>query len=125
MIFDPIRNTFVPKTPEEVVRQWMIEQLLEQGYSKSKLQIEFTFKVGQMTKRADIVIFDEYYQPKIIIECKAPHILLSQNVLNQASVYNLHLKAPYLVITNGVATLIYAINFQEQTIYSLEKLPEP
>ena len=48
----------------------------------------------------------------MIAECKSAEIKLSQNVIDQAALYNTVLKAPYLLVTNGVETFGYLIDFE-------------
>jgi hypothetical protein len=59
--------------------------------------------------RADIICWDEDMKPILVAECKAPGVRLTHNVLDQAARYNIILKAPLLVITNGLdqKTLFY------------------
>lgn len=123
MIYDPIRKKKVPETPEEKVRQWFIQQLLQKNITPVKIQVEYSFKVGLLYKRADLIVFDNAYNPKIVIECKAPNVAITQKTLNQVSVYNLHLKAPFLIVTNGMETLMYQVDFQNKTTQQIFDFP--
>src|ERR1700692_4273929 len=68
------------ETPEEYVRQEIAKSIvLEYGYPKADVAIEFTLKTGSKKPRADIVIFNtgaEHLQSEafIIVECKASTI---------------------------------------------------
>lgn len=71
-----VRNKEIKLTPEEVVRQLYIEQLVQDyGYPIERMQLEYPVQTGgSSAKRADIVIFEETRptQPYIIVELKEP-----------------------------------------------------
>lgn len=46
-------------------------------------------------------------KPYLIVECKAPYVSLDELVLEQALRYNLILRAPYLMISNGVSDIVF------------------
>ena len=80
--FDPVRKYFVPKTPEEEVRQKTIEFLETRlGVPHNRLRVEEAMvhvKRGARG-RADIVVYrdDEKTKPLMVIECKAPDVDIS------------------------------------------------
>ena len=59
--------------------------------------------INNRKKRTDILIFSRDGNPDIIVECKAPHIQISQDTFDQIARYNLKLKANYLIVTNGIS----------------------
>ena len=63
--------------------------------------LEKGFKLNNLTKRTDILIYKKS-KVRILVECKAPQIELSQNVLDQAVRYNMNYEADYLLISNGL-----------------------
>ena len=72
-----IRAKDIKLTPEEIVRQLYLKQLLEHyNYPTERIQVEYGVKFGTETKRADIVIFDKDRPevPYIIIELKKPKL---------------------------------------------------
>jgi hypothetical protein len=73
---------------------------------------EYTIKLGNKSFRCDIVAFDNNLKPQIIVECKAPGVKLDGTVLQQVLNYNLVLKVPHLIITNGESTCICSYNSQ-------------
>ena len=110
-VFDPLRKKHVALTPEEQVRQHFIHWLhAAKGYPLQLMASEYTIKLGNKSFRCDIVVFDRDLNPQIIVECKAPQVKLSNAVLQQAFGYNLVLKVPHLIITNGEATCICSYN---------------
>ena len=112
-VFDPLRKKHVSLTPEEKVRQHFIHWLnAERGYPLQLMASEYTIKLGSKSFRCDIVAFDNNLKPQIIVECKAPQVKLSNTVLQQVLNYNLVLKVPHLVITNGESTCVCSYNSQ-------------
>lgn len=111
-IFDGIRKKYVVLTPEEWVRQHVIDYLIKQlGYPKSLIRVEFSLVYNQLSKRSDVVVFNRNAQPWMVVECKAPDIKLDDQTARQISVYNLTLNASYLVVTNGLQ--LYCFNTKQ------------
>lgn len=101
-IFDIIRKKWLALTPEEWVRQNIIQFLLiKMGYPSSLIAIEKEIKLGELKKRCDIVVYNRQSQPWMIIECKEMNIVLSEKTLAQILRYHITLPAEYLIITNG------------------------
>lgn len=97
-----IRKKWIVLTPEEKVRQFILHQLIhEQHYPQKYISVEKTLKVNDLSKRYDIVIFNQSLQPKILIECKAEFIEIKEKTLQQIATYNLKLNVPFLMVTNG------------------------
>jgi hypothetical protein len=102
LIFDKVRKKFIPLTPEEWVRQHCVEylhQLLEVPISR--IAIERGIKALNINKRFDIVAFNQLGKADILVECKAPHIEITQETILQAAVYNKTIHSSKLWITNG------------------------
>lgn len=106
-IFDPQRKLWVRLTPEEWVRQNIVQYLLQvKNYPASLIAIEKEILLGELRKRFDILVFKNAV-PWMIIECKEMNVALTENVLRQALHYNSHLQSSYLVITNGRETYCF------------------
>jgi hypothetical protein len=117
-----IRKKELELTPEEFVRQIILHYLhQDQSISLSKIAVEKGFEINGRNKRFDAVIFDNYGDPILLIECKKPGIKLDENVFLQASNYNKHFKAPYLWLSNGAENRLFEVG--EKTI-ELEGFPE-
>jgi predicted type IV restriction endonuclease len=105
-IFDEIRKKFVVLTPEEWVRQHVVQYLLlEKKYPKSLINVEKLVKVNGLNKRYDIVVFQPNGEIFLLIECKAPEVPISQQTFDQIARYNLQLNAQFLMVTNGLNTI--------------------
>lgn len=104
-IYDPLRAKWVALTPEEWVRQHFVNLLRTQyGYSEHRLANEVSITLNGTARRCDTVVYDNTLQPLMIIEYKAPHIPLSQKVMDQVARYNMVLGASWLVLSNGLDT---------------------
>ena len=101
-IYCPIRKKFVKKTPEEIIRQYIIKFLLEKGFDKGLFRIEKEiFNINDYKYRPDIVVYDNNYEPYIIVECKSKNVNIKENCIEQIANYNKFLKSRYLIVTNG------------------------
>jgi len=58
-----------------------------------------------------------------LVECKAPHIKITQETFNQIARYNLALKAEHLMVTNGLNHYFCKMDFENQKYVFLEELP--
>ena len=101
-IFDVVRKKWLTLQPEEWVRQLTILYLSSVlKYPLNHFSIEKGVNKGLKKGRWDVLVFDQQMKPFILIECKSPKVSLSENVVFQASIYNIDVKAPYICLTNG------------------------
>jgi hypothetical protein len=102
-IFDIVRAKWIVLTPEEQVRQiWIHYLIFDLNYSHTKIAIEKSLKINDRVKRFDICIYNNELKPFILIECKAPNIILKLPSIEQLSIYNIELNATKFIITNGI-----------------------
>lgn len=124
-IFDEIRKKFIINTPEEWVRQHVIQFLLkDKNYPKSHINVEKLLKINDLNKRYDVVVYNPNGSILILIECKAPEIKISQSTFDQIAKYNMTLKAQYLMITNGLNHYFYKMNYTSEKFDFQDDLPE-
>jgi hypothetical protein len=124
-IFDLIRKKYILLTPEEIVRQNFLDYLiLEKNYSKNLIKLESALKYNTLKKRSDILVYDKFGEPFLLVECKAASVAISQSTIEQASRYNLQIKAPFVCITNGFKTYCFKIDFDDNSITQLNAIPE-
>lgn len=124
-IFDRIRKKEFVLTEEEWVRQNFVSFLhQEKNYPLSLMAIEKQCKVNKLTKRTDILIFDGKGAPHIIVECKAPQVQISQETFDQIARYNMTLKAPYLIVTNGLQHFYCMMDHERSCYQFLKEIPE-
>lgn len=114
-IWDGLRRKWLVCTPEEIVRQHLLQYLvLEKKIAPNMIAVEKEIKVYQRKKRFDVVVFDKNGNPLILCECKAPNIPISQETAYQIGNYNTVLQAPYLLLTNGIDLFFYLIDADGQ-----------
>jgi len=103
-IFDGIRKKWVVLTPEEWVRQNIVQYLIEEKkYPKSLFAIEKEIMLGELKRRCDIVIYKNTL-PWMIVECKEMNVTVNEKTFEQILNYNQTLNVEYLVTTNGNST---------------------
>jgi type I site-specific restriction endonuclease len=110
-VFDPIRKKWFVLTPEEWVRQHLINYLVQvKKFPASSISVEKQVQLNDLSKRYDVVVYSKQLQPHLVVECKAPYIELDQSVIDQALRYNLILKADFVMISNGLADYVFDKN---------------
>lgn len=123
-VFDPVRRRWVALTPEEWVRQHVLNYLVHDlGCPPSLVGVESRLTLNGMAKRADIVVHDRCASPRLLVECKAPSVRLDQATFEQAARYNLVFKVKYLLITNGKTHFCCAVDHQRGRVEFLPALP--
>jgi hypothetical protein len=121
-IFDTIRKTWLLLTDEEWVRQNFVNYLIKKlDYPPTLIALEKEILLNDLRKRFDMLIYDQTFQPWMMVECKSPDVALSPAVLEQVLRYNISVPVDFLVITNGTATRAWKKS-QAQLI-ELEQLP--
>ncbi|MDR6967507.1 hypothetical protein J2X31_001518 [Flavobacterium arsenatis] len=124
-IFDEIRKKFIILTPEEWVRQNVVQYLLqEKKYPKSLINVEKLLKINGLVKRYDVVVFNNDGSIFILVECKAPEIKVSQTTFDQIARYNMTLQAEYLMVTNGLNHYFCQMDFENEKYTFLRELPD-
>lgn len=98
-IYDPVRKKYVALTPEEWVRQHCLQWLISRGYPMGRCSVERVLDSNGL--RYDLMVVDEHNHAYLLIECKAPSVEVTTDTLRQSAWYNLTLKAPYILLTNG------------------------
>jgi len=124
-VFDRLRKQFVRLTPEEYVRQQFVSFLIEyKGYPSGRLANEIEIVLGNVTKRCDTVLYDNYLQPLMIIEYKAPSVAISQKTFDQIARYNSALQVPWLIVSNGLQHFCCRIDNEKKEYVFVNEIPE-
>lgn len=106
VIFDSIRKAWLQLTEEEWVRQNFVHYLVKVlRYPSALIALEKELHLHDLKKRFDILVYDQAHQPWLMVECKAPEVPLSEDVLQQVLRYNVTVPVTYIVITNGHGTI--------------------
>ncbi|MGB5981018.1 MAG: type I restriction enzyme HsdR N-terminal domain-containing protein [Nonlabens sp.] len=125
VIFDPIRKKFVQLTPEEWVRQHIVNLLLSRKrIPKQLMNIEKELIVAGTKKRYDIICYNKDGTIYLIVECKAPQISIDQNAFDQIARYNLVLDAEYLMVSNGLDHYFCTMDYDTKAYTFIPDLPE-
>ena len=116
------RRKYVRLTPEEHVRQTILHALEDNfAYPHGLIAVEVPIEVAGLKKRCDAIVYSQQMQPLMLIEFKAPSVPLTQEVFDQAAIYNRHLHVPYLMLSNGKDTIIAEV--KETTYQFLNHIP--
>lgn len=124
LIFDSIRKKYVVLTPEEWVRQHFINYLItDLGYPENLIANEIWIKLNNTSKRCDSIVYNQFLEPLVIIEYKAPNIKISDSVFKQIIHYNIALHVRYLIVSNGMMHYCCQIDYKNLTYCFLKEIP--
>ena len=108
-VFDDIRKKWLLLTPEEKVRQHVVQYLIqEKKIPKGLIALEKLITVNEMKKRFDVLVY-KATKPWLLVECKEPNVELNDMALQQVLNYNNVLQVPYFAITNGENLFVWKI----------------
>lgn len=101
------RRRYVRLTPEELVRQTTLQLLVDEfGYPHNLIAVEVPIEVAGVQKRCDAIVYSRQMQALMLIEFKAPSVHLTQEVFDQAAIYNRTLHVPLLMLCNGRESIV-------------------
>lgn len=123
LIFDTLRKKWLVLTPEEWVRQNLVQYFIQvKGYPSTLIALEKIIRLGELKKRFDILIYDAHHKPWMMVECKAPTVKLDESVLHQLLRYHISVPAGYLIISNGDQT--YGWEKRDRSLMLIERMPD-
>ena len=123
-IFDEIRKKYLVLTPEEWVRQHLVQFLIhEKKYPRSLIKLEGGLKLNSLQKRSDILIFNREGEKILLVECKAPSVAISQDTFDQIARYNFVHKVSHLLVSNGLQHFCCEIDYTLNSYKFLEEIP--
>ncbi|MBP7810157.1 MAG: type I restriction enzyme HsdR N-terminal domain-containing protein [Bacteroidia bacterium] len=109
-VFDEIRKKWILLTPEEWVRQHLLNYLITQkNVPASLISVEKEIDLNNTRKRYDAVVYNKTMSPVLLIECKAPDVSITETTLEQTLRYNLILGVNFLLMTNGLKQFVIQI----------------
>ena len=107
-ILDPLRRKYVRLTPEEWVRQHLVQYLISGlGYPRGLTVIEKSIDLHGKRFRADVIVHDHAGRAVLMAECKEPDVSISEQTFDQIAAYNRVVQARCLVVTNGLVHYCY------------------
>lgn len=120
-----IRKKSLLLTPEEWVRQHVIHYLVnKKNYPLASIASEMMINVNRLSRRCDLVVYNQTGKPIIIIECKAPEVKISETTFYQIAQYNSKLGVDYLLMTNGLDHYVCKVDHKTGHLAFLHELPE-
>lgn len=123
-VFDAIRKKHLVLTPEEWVRQHVVNYLINsKGVSAALIALEKSHTLNGRLKRSDIMVYGGNGNPLLIVECKAPSVKITQNTFEQIANYNMAFKVSYIMVTNGLSHYVCKIDWENKGYEFLEELP--
>ena len=123
-ILDPLRRKYVRLTPEEWVRQHLVQYLTsELGYPRGLTAVEKGIDLHGKPFRADIVVYDNQGRAVLMAECKEPDVAIRQETFDQIAVYNRVVQARCLLVSNGLDHYCYAIDREREEYRFLDRVP--
>ena len=124
-VFDRLRKQFVRLTPEEFVRQQFVSFLIEyKGYPSGRMANEIEIVLGNVKKRCDTILYDDFLQPSMIIEYKAPSTPISQKTFDQIARYNFALQVSWLIVSNGIQHFCCRMDKEKKSYVFVNEIPE-
>lgn len=124
-ILDSIRKKWLLLTPEEWVRQHLVNYLLTiKNYPASLISLETGLKYNSLQKRSDILVYNKAGNPFLLVECKSTEVTINQKVIDQVSVYNKSIHATFLCVTNGLKHYCWTFNKITSEFEILKQIPD-
>lgn len=106
-IFDIIRKKWIDLQPEEWVRQNVINWLIRQHkIPATAIAVEKKIKISGNEYRFDLLVYDVDQSPWMLIECKAPEVVLNEKTLIQVLNYQQNMPVKFCMLVNGLECLI-------------------
>jgi predicted type IV restriction endonuclease len=124
-VFDRLRKQYVRLTPEEYVRQHFISYLItHKHFPQNRLANEVGITLGNVKKRCDTILYDDFLQALMIVEYKAPSVQINQETFDQIARYNMSLNVPWLIVSNGLQHFCCRIDREKGEYVFLKEIPD-
>jgi len=125
LIFDAFRKKFINLTPEEWVRQHILQFLIaEKKVPEALVSVEAGIRINKLAKRYDALIYNRNAKPWMLVECKAPSVKINQDTFDQVVAYNHSINAKYILVTNGLKHYCCNIDVAMKNYLFLNNIPD-
>ena len=94
------------------------------GYPSGLLANEIQINLNGTKKRCDTVLYNRDLTAKMIVEYKAPDVVITQAVFDQITRYNMVLRVEYLIVTNGINHYCCRIDYATNSYVFLPEIPD-
>ncbi len=130
-VFDPSRKKFVSLTPEESVRQRVVQWLVETlGVPQHLVETEFALKniAPKNPNRVDILVHDfregqGIRNPWLLVECKRPGVDSPSALQAQVNKYLQVLTPKFIMLSLGNSAIFLALDSNGGSYRQLPSLP--
>lgn len=124
-VYDPLRRKYVALTPEEWVRQHFVAHMVGNlGFPEVLLANEVAITLNGTSRRCDTVVYSRRgLRPLAIVEYKAPNVAVTQRVFDQISRYNMVLRVPWLIVSNGLGHYCCRVDYESGRCGFVRDLP--
>lgn len=123
-IWDVTRRRYVSLTPEEWVRQHFVAFLTgHRGYPAGRIGNEISLQLNGRPRRCDTVVYGPTGEAIALVEYKAPHIAITQEVFDQIVRYNMVYQVPYIIVSNGLVHYCCHIDYAGRQCTFLSDIP--
>ena len=123
-IFDELRKKYLVCTPEEWVRQHLLQYMVQQKkYPPGLISIEGGLSVNERKRRSDLLFFNSRGEKYLLAECKSPSVKISNKVFDQAALYNSLHKAKHLMVTNGLEHYCCEMDYERSSYSFIPGIP--
>jgi len=120
-----IRKKYLVLQPEELIRQSWIQYLITaHNLSPNLMQVEKQIIVLGKRRRFDLLLYDNDHNPSVLFEFKGFNVKVDNSTFEQIALYNLSLKIPKLIISNGIEHFGAVINFNTENYQLTEKIAD-
>ncbi len=117
MLWNPLKRQLLKFRPEERIRLQVLDYLILQSrIPSSRIAVESPVPSRFSRGRTDLLCYDSQFHPLLLIECKADNVRLGPRAATQSAVYNRFVKAPYLMLTNGLEDAFFHVAKQLEAI---------
>lgn len=124
-VWSILRKKELVLTPEEWVRQHIVHFLINDcNVPEGLIASEYQLTYNSRSKRADVVVFGKDQKPKLIIECKAPEVNLTEATFRQIAQYNHELQVELLMMSNGIDHIYCEVNQSNGSITYFQEIKE-
>lgn len=120
-----VRKKYLVLQPEELIRQSWIQYLIkDHKLSTNLMQVEKQVIVLGKRRRFDLLLFNTHHEPFALFEFKGFNVKVDDSTFEQLAHYNLSLKIPKLVISNGIEHFGAIIDFGTENYTLTEKIAD-
>ncbi|OQA45299.1 MAG: hypothetical protein BWY47_02077 [Bacteroidetes bacterium ADurb.Bin302] len=122
-IFDACRMKWVAATPEEKVRQGFCAYLIDSlNYPAVCINNECIVEINGLKQRCDTLVYKQM-TPIMLVEYKAPSVIIDKSVFEQVMRYNSQFHVPYIVVTNQSQTYCCKMDYDNMSYDFIKEIP--